>query len=52
MLRWIADRRGILVPSLIADARDEQTDQGIEAETLRAAAAAPSLVPSEVGSAV
>ncbi|HET6910001.1 MAG TPA: ABC transporter permease [Mycobacteriales bacterium] len=43
MLRWVADRRGILVPSLVADTREDEVSEEIEAQALRTAAAATSL---------
>jgi branched-chain amino acid transport system permease protein len=47
LLRWVADRRGILVPSLVADAREDAVTEQAEAEALRTAAAAPTLALSE-----
>jgi branched-chain amino acid transport system permease protein len=46
LLRQIADRRGILVPSLIADAREGAPSTEVDADALRSAAEAPALVAS------
>jgi branched-chain amino acid transport system permease protein len=43
LLRWVADRRAIVVPSLVADTREDDVAEEIEAQALRTAAAAPSL---------
>ena len=42
-LRWVASRRGIVVPSLLADSREDEVSEEIEAQALRTAAAAPTL---------
>jgi len=44
ILRQIAARRGILVPSLIADAREDAQSTEVDADALRSAAEAPTLV--------
>ena len=49
LLRWVAARRGILVPSLVADAREDQVSEEIEQQALRTAAAAKSLHVEEAG---
>jgi hypothetical protein len=43
LLRWVAARHQILVPSLVADAREDHVSEEIEAEALRTAAAATTL---------
>jgi hypothetical protein len=43
LLRWVANRRGILVPSLVADARSDEVAERAEEQALRTAAAAPTL---------
>src|SRR3954453_3635416 len=51
MLRWIADRRGIIVPSLLADSRDAVAAADLDtANALQVAAQAPSFSTEEVGS--
>ena len=51
LLRWIADRRGIIVPSLLADSRDDSaTDDLDTAQVLQVAAQAPVFTNEEVGS--
>ena len=51
ILRWIADRRGIIVPSLLADSREDAAVEDIDAaEVLQGAAQAPVFTAEEVGS--
>jgi len=51
ILRWIADRRGIIVPSLLADSRDDSGQDLDTAQALQVAAQAPVFAAAEeVGS--
>ena len=50
LLRWVADRRGIIVPSLLADSRDDSPAEEIDtAQALHVAAQAPVFTAEEVG---
>jgi branched-chain amino acid transport system permease protein len=51
LLRRIADRRGIIVPSLLADSRDDSATVDLDtAQALQVAAQAPVFTAEEVGS--
>jgi branched-chain amino acid transport system permease protein len=51
LLRWVADRRGIIVPSLLADSRDDSAAADLDtAKALQVAAQAPVFTAEEVGS--